>query len=216
MFPLITHHHCLARPEGNVAPGHVSRPGATVSRVRPVLVVEATTGRVGSVDTLAVDIHGHLASSHIMHGVQLHGSADLGDAGGDGGTASDTVQTAGLVDGHHEVRPGGAVESLLEGDAIAAQGVDLELARELMHAGAVVVRVSPLGAEVAVGTSRAAGAAVGLRREDVVVAVDVAARALLDRVAGADLVPSSATDWAGSEHGGRSGSYEHKGFEKHD
>lgn len=151
----------------------------------------------------------------IVNRVDGDARTNVGNARRQRGAALDAVQTTAGVDSKDEVRARVAVERLLDGDAAAAHGVDLEGAGELVDAGAVVVVVAALGAEVAVGAAGAGGAAVGARGDGEGGAADAAAGARLRLEARVHRDPVAALEGSRGEdgRGGREGGEE--GLDEH-
>lgn len=150
-----------------------------------------------------------------MDSVDGDGRADLGHAVGNGSAALNIVQTATVLNTHDEVGPSIAVEGLLERHSVAAKRLDLELAAKLVDARRVVVVVAALSAQVAVGAARAAVVAIGSLGQTKVVAVDLAALALLVRVARRDGLPGTAADWVDGKGGASSRQGEEESLGKH-
>lgn len=152
----------------------------------------------------------------IVNRVNRHARPDIRHARRQRRAALDAVQPAAGVDGEDKVGARVAVERLLDGDAAAAHGVDLEGAGELVDAGAVVVGVAALGAEVAIGAAGARVVAVGVRGDGEGGAADAAALAglrLEARVHGdpvAALEGRRGEDGRGGREGGEEGLDEHR------
>ncbi|RFU33044.1 hypothetical protein B7463_g3278, partial [Scytalidium lignicola] len=135
----------LLGPKLHIAPSDGDGTGATVARVGAALVVKATTGGIIiGVRLYAIYVDGVRLVVGIMYRVDGHSSANRCHTASNGFTALYVVDISGALNTHDEVWSGGAIEGLLERDAVASQGGDLELASELVYAGRVVVGIPAL------------------------------------------------------------------------
>jgi hypothetical protein len=138
-----------------------------------------------------------------VDGVDGDAGADLGKARSQNSTALNAVESAVALDSQDEVGAGAAVEGLLDGDPVAAEGVDLEGTGELVDTGGVIVGVAVLGSQMAIGAARAAGATVGARGNAEGAAAGAATSTSLKLETGGDLSPGAALKRSGGHgHGG--------------
>lgn len=144
----------LASPEGNIRPGDAERASAAVSGVGTNLVVEASGGSIVITESQrAVDVDSEAVDVRVVDGVDGDACASLGKAGSQNSTALDAVKGAVTLNTQDEVGAGAAVEGLLDGNAVTAEGVDLEGTGELVDTGGVIVGVAVLGTQMAVGAA---------------------------------------------------------------
>lgn len=206
----------LAGPESNIRPGDAHGANAAVSGVSTKLVIEASARSIVVTESQgAVDIDAVAVDVGVVDSVDGDALADVGNAGSQSSTALDAVQAAAGVDAQDEVGAGVSVKGLLDGDTAAAQRVDLEGSGELVDAGAVVVVVATLGAEVAVGAAGAAGASVGARGDGKGAAADAASGTGLGREARAGGNPVAALEGSGGKDGGGSRESGEDGLDEH-
>lgn len=197
-----------AVPELDVAPGDAHGTRATIGGVSTNLVVESAARSILAVGLLAVDVDLELLAGGVVNGVDANRLANTGGTSrGNLGATLHVVEAAVLLDTHDEVGAVGAMEGLLDGDAVARHGVDLEATAKLVGARAVVVEAA-LGTQVAVGAARAARAAIRLRRDLEGVSADAAASAVLVVVAREVFRPLAASNRRAGD--GDSGSREGK------
>lgn len=206
----------LSGPESNVRPGDAQGTNTAVSGISTKLVVKASGGSTVITESQdAVDVDSVALDVGIVDGVDGDALADVGNVSGQSSASLDAVETATGVDSQDEVRAGVSVEGLLDGDAAAAYGVDLEGSGELVDAGGVVVGVTALSSEMAVGASGAAGAAVGVCGDSKGAAADAAAGTSLRLEAGAGRDPGAALEGSGSPGSGGSRKGGEKSLDKH-
>lgn len=192
--------YLLSGPEGDIGPSDGHRASAAVGGVSTNLVIEASGRSVVITESQgAVDVDSEALDVRVVDSVDGDTLADVGNVGGESSTALDAVETAAGVNTQDEVWASVAVESLLDGDAAAAQGVDGESAGKLVNTTSVIVGITALSTEMAVGAAGAAGASVGACRNGESASTDAAACASLGLEAWVRCDPVAALDGSSSK-----------------
>lgn len=186
----------------DIGPGDAKIAATTVCGVSAKLVIKATTRSIAVAEHLfAVDVNAETVDIRIVHRVDANAGTNLGNTVRDRLAALDAVQATTLLNAHDKVGTIVSAEGLLDRNAIARHGIDLESATELVCARGVVVLVTAFSAEMAIGAAGATPTAVGLSWDGKGVTVDSATFALLCAEGGMILNPVAALDGAACENG---------------